>query len=58
MIVRLLDDYNGIKRGEIRTIADHIARVMIARGIAVIERTTDKAANESLELAKNRDMPK
>lgn len=57
MTVRLLDDYAGWKRGYRGDVNDDLARALIARGLAVIERTVDKQAYDALREAKERDNP-
>lgn len=57
MIVRLLEDYNGLERGTIKKYPDHLAYVLVARGIAVREKekAVDREANQALDEAKERD---
>lgn len=56
MKVRLLEDHNGIKVGEIRDFPDEVAKWLISKGVAV--KAIDKEAHDSLDDAKLRDRPK
>lgn len=57
MIVKLLEDYSlyGLKEGQVMNIPDEIARELIAKGIAMKEKTIDKQAQDALLSAKLRD---
>lgn len=57
MNVKLLEDYSlyGLKEGQVMNIPDEIARELIARGIAMKEKTIDKEAHDALLSAKLRD---
>lgn len=56
--IRFIEDYNGLRRGDVKDLPDHLAHVLIARGIAVREKAVDKEAHAILEHAKERDLPK
>jgi hypothetical protein len=56
--VRFTEDYNGLKRGDVKDLPDNLARVLIARGIAVREKAVDNEAHVLLEHAKDRDAAK
>lgn len=58
MIVRLLDDYAGWKKGYRGDINYTLARILIARGLAVVENTVDREAHDALQHAKERDNAK
>ena len=56
--IRFTEDYNGLKRGDVKDLPDNLARVLIARGIAVREKAVDKEAHAILDDAKDRDSAK
>lgn len=57
MNVKLLDDYPlyGLKENDTINIPDKIALELIAKGIAMKEKTIDQDAHDALLLAKIRD---